>query len=59
LAGGDWVTIEKIIMGTMTVETYIYTLPHEKSEWSGTVYENDSTPDVTPTTDIDLSSVFK
>jgi len=59
LAGGDWVTIEKIIMGTMTVETYIYTLPHEKSEWSDTVYENDSTPDVTPTTDIDLSSVFK
>lgn len=59
LAGGDWDTIEKILLGTMTVETYIYTLPKEKNEWPGTVYENDVAPDVTPTTDIDLSSVFK
>ena len=59
LAGGDWSTIEKILLGTMTVETYIYTLPREKKEWPGTVYENDVAPDTTPTTDIDLSSVFK
>ena len=39
LAGGDWKEIEKIILKTMTVETYIYTLPNETHMWSET-YEN-------------------
>lgn len=39
LAGGDWATIEKIIQKEMTVETYVYTLPQEKSEWRNCDYE--------------------
>jgi O-acetyl-ADP-ribose deacetylase (regulator of RNase III) len=50
LAGGDWFTIDKIIRGTMTVDTYVYTLPSEASKWSET-YEN-AEPD------IDLNTIF-
>lgn len=43
LAGGSWEEIEYIIKDTMgDVETYIYTLPSEKADWPGCVYENDT-----------------
>lgn len=54
-AGGDWLTIEKIIKDTMTVDTYIYTLPSEKKKWPGVTYENDAQD---PTDNIDLNTVF-
>jgi hypothetical protein len=58
-SGGSWPEIEKIILETMTVETYVYTLPFEKSQWP-TVYENDTgTPAPDPVADVDLSSLFK
>lgn len=56
LAGGDWDTLEKIIKGTMTVETYIYTLENQKDRWP-TKYENDSVLK-TNTPDVDLNTVF-
>jgi O-acetyl-ADP-ribose deacetylase (regulator of RNase III) len=55
LAGGDWPTIEKIILGTMSVETYVYTLASQKDRWP-TTYENDS-PSTTGAP-IDLNTVF-
>ncbi len=39
LAGGDWSKVAKIIEKTVSVDTFIYTLPNEKNKWP-TVYEN-------------------
>jgi len=39
LSGGSWDKIEKIILATMTVESYVYTLEKQKDRWP-TVYEN-------------------
>jgi len=36
LAGGDWSVIKSIIMATMKVDTYIYTLPSEVEAWPET-----------------------
>jgi len=60
LGGGDWPTIDKIIRGTMSVESYVYTIEAQKDRWP-TQYENNNTPAVpeTPAVDIDLDSVFK
>ena len=33
LAGGDWLMIEKIIIDTMTVDTYVYTLESQRNRW--------------------------
>ena len=38
LAGGNWPTIEKIILSTMTVDTYVYTLESQRDRWP-TKYE--------------------
>jgi O-acetyl-ADP-ribose deacetylase (regulator of RNase III) len=38
LAGGDWNIIEKIILKTMRVDTYVYTLESQKDRWP-TEYE--------------------
>jgi O-acetyl-ADP-ribose deacetylase (regulator of RNase III) len=56
LAGKDWPTIEKIILSTMTVETYVYTIEAQKDRWP-TKYENSAPTD--PVDDVDLNTVFK
>jgi len=38
-SGGKWKDIEKVLMPTLTVDTYIYTLEIEKNIWD-TEYEN-------------------
>ena len=38
-SGGSWADIEKVILNTLTVDTYIYTLEIEKDMWDET-YEN-------------------
>lgn len=38
-SGGRWEDIEKVILSTLTVETYIYTLEIEKNMWD-TKYDN-------------------
>lgn len=35
-AGGNWAVIKSIIMATMKVDTYIYTLPSEANDWPET-----------------------
>jgi hypothetical protein len=39
LAGGSWPELENIIKRTVTVETYIYTLPNQAWKWKD-AYEN-------------------
>jgi hypothetical protein len=39
-SGGSWEKIEETILKTMTVDTYIYTLPNERKMWTET-YENE------------------
>jgi O-acetyl-ADP-ribose deacetylase (regulator of RNase III) len=39
LSGGEWPVIEKIILETMTVETFVYTLESQKDRWP-TKYDN-------------------
>jgi hypothetical protein len=39
-SGGRWEDIEKLILSTLTVDTYIYTLEIEKDMWA-TEYDND------------------
>jgi len=36
LAGGDWAVVKSIIMATMKVDTYVYTLPSEADDWEET-----------------------
>lgn len=36
LAGGDWKIIRSIIVSTMRVDTYVYTLPSEIEKWPET-----------------------
>jgi O-acetyl-ADP-ribose deacetylase (regulator of RNase III) len=55
LAGGDWTKIEEIIKDTVSAECYIYTLPSERNDWPGAVYENIAEYD----DDIDLNTIFK
>ena len=38
-AGGSPKVIDKLIRGSMLVDTYIYTLENEKDKWEGTPYE--------------------
>ena len=33
LAGGEWIEIETILLRTMTVETYVYTLSNQAWKW--------------------------
>lgn len=40
-SGGRWEDIERVILSTLTVDTYIYTLKIEKDMWD-TKYENDT-----------------
>jgi len=35
-AGGDWAVIKDVIMATMKVDTYVYTLPSEADDWPET-----------------------
>jgi O-acetyl-ADP-ribose deacetylase (regulator of RNase III) len=56
--GGNWEDIEKIVKDTMTVETYVYTLPSEKNMWP-IQYENDVTQPADTDSDIDLNAAFK
>lgn len=44
LAGGEWPVIERIILETMLVETYVYTLENQKDRWP-TKYENSASED--------------
>jgi len=39
LAGGDWGYISQLILKTMTVETFVYTLEKQKTRWKD-AYEN-------------------
>jgi hypothetical protein len=40
-SGGRWEDIERVILSTLTVDTYVYTLKIEKNMWD-TKYENDT-----------------
>jgi hypothetical protein len=49
LAGGEWPVIKSIIMATMKVDTYVYTLPAEADKWPETKTQSaDTNTGVTP-----------